>query len=342
MTSKVKLESLEDHMKVRNLLVVFIVLISFVTAGCAKADYAYESVAMEAPSMNMMDMEESREFVENEVAYDEDASGMGFSSGAADTSSIERIVIKDANLTIKVNDPAEVISTISFMAERMGGWVVSSNTYQSYYYDVDRELTQGYVQIRIPAAGLTSALEEIKSLTEDPKYDVSSESVSGQDVTSQYMDLESRLRNLEDAAEQLRVFMEEAEDTESVLSVYTQLKNVNEEIEIIKGQLKYYDEAAAMSSVYIEVLPKYAVKEIEIGGWNPQGVAKQAIQRLVDAFQFIVDALIWIILFVLPVLVLLAIPVVVLIVILRLVFKKKSKKTKEKRGNEDAVLEIEK
>lgn len=318
-------------MKKKAWLVVLIILISLSVLGCAKADYAYETAAMEAPAM---DMAESREYSESEVAYDEESNGMGFSSGAADTGGIERIVLKDANLTIKVNNPAEVISTISFMAERMGGWVVSSNTYQSYYYDADRELTQGYVQIRIPAAGLTSAMDEIKGLTEDPKYDVSSESVSGQDVTSQYMDLDSRLRNLEDAAEQLRVFMEEAEDTESVLAVYTQLKSVNEEIEIIKGQLKYYDEAAAMSSVYIEVLPKYAVTEIEIGGWNPQGVAKEAIQKLVDAFQFIVDALIWIVLFVLPVLALLAIPVVVLIIILRFVFKKKEKsgsKAEEKK-----------
>ena len=323
-------------MKKKVLLFIIVLTLSLSIIGCAATaeSMAYD-MEMEAPAM---DMAENSRYVEDEAYYEEDSGEIGFSTGAADESSVERIVIKDASMTIKVDEPAEVISTISFMAERMGGWVVSSNTYQSYYYDAERELTQGYVQIRIPAEGLTSAIDEIKGLTAEPKYDVSSESVSGQDVTSSYMDLESRLRNLEDAAEQLRGFMEDADTTEGVLQVYAQLKQVNEEIEIIKGQLKYYDEAAAMSSVYVEVLPKYAVKEIEIGGWNPQGVAKQAIQRLIDAFQFIVEALIWIVLFVLPVLILLAIPVVVVIFILRAIFKKR--KSKKSQTKDDAVGEI--
>ena len=322
-------------------LVVVVIALAMSVVGCSTESEESYDMVMEAPAMEVDRMEEYAdsyyEMDSDGESFATDEGGVGFTSNASEVEIQERIVLKDASLTIKVEEPAETISAIAFMAERRGGFVVSSSTYQSYYYDAEREMTQGYIQIRVPAEGLTSAVDEIKNLTSDPKYDVGPESISGQDVTSQYMDLESRLRNLEDAAEQLRGFMEEADDTEAVLEVYKQLKSVNEEIEVIKGQLKYYDEASAMSSIYVEVMPKYAVKEIEIGGWNPQGVAKQAIQRLIDAFQFIVEALIWIVLLVIPVLILISLPVVVVILILRAIFKKKSKKTakdsKEKKSD---------
>ena len=242
---------------------------------------------------------------------------------------VERIVIKNASLTIKVDDPAEVITTIAFMAERMGGFVINSNVYRSYNYQAEADLPQGYITIRVPAEDLNAALEEIRGLTEDPKYDVSSESISGQDVTSQYTDLESRLRNLEEADAQMRTFMEDAESTEDVLMVYSQQKQISQEIEIIKGQLKYYEESAALSSISIEVLPKFSAVTVNVGGWELEGVFKQALQTLVNAFQFIVEAMVWIVIVIMPVLILISIPLVLLIIVIKAMVKR-SKKRKNK------------
>jgi len=225
---------------------------------------------------------------------------------------VERIVIKNASLTIQVEDPAEVITTIAFMAERRGGFVINSNVYRSYYYQVEEDLPQGYITIRVPAEDLNSALEEIRELTEDQKFDVSSESISGQDVTSQYTDLESRLRNLEEADAQMRTFMEEAENTEEVLMVYHQQKQISEEIEIIKGQLKYYEEASALSSISIEVLPKFSAVTVNTGGWELE------------------EALVWIIIVILPVLILISIPLVLVLVVIKALIKR-SKKRKNKK-----------
>ena len=315
-------------MKKKLWITISMAVVLFALLGCAAAKSQEMMVSSEkfddsygfAPEAPAMDYRYEGE-VYAEDAYVDDGS---FTSGVQEVQQ-QRIVLKNANITIKVEDPAEIINRIAFMAERRGGFVVSSSTYQSYYYDAEKQLTQGYIQIRVPAEDLTVTLDEIRGFTTEPKFDVSSESISGQDVTSEYTNLESRLRNLEDAEEQLRGFLEKAEDTEAVLKVYNQLKGVNEEIEIIKGQLKYYSESAAMSSIYIEVLPKYKVTEIQIGGWNPQGVAKQAIQRLINASQSIANAFIWILLFILPVLVLLALPVVIFVLILRALIRRRKK-----------------
>lgn len=317
-------------MKKKLWIAISMAVVLFALLGCAaaksqemvvsndKVDDSY-GFAPEVPAMEYRFESE----IYPEEAYGDDGS---FTAGVQEVQQ-QRIVLKNANITIKVEDPAEVINRIAFMAERRGGFVVSSSTYQSYYYDAEKQLTQGYIQVRVPAEDLSAALDEIRGYTTEPKFDVSSESISGQDVTSEYTNLESRLRNLEDAEEQLRGFLENAEDTEAVLKVYNQLKGVNEEIEIIKGQLKFYSESAAMSSIYVEVLPKYKVTEIQIGGWNPQGVAKQAIQRLINASQNIANAFIWIVLFILPILVLLALPVFIFVLILRaLIRRRKSKK----------------
>ncbi|NSW51813.1 MAG: DUF4349 domain-containing protein [Anaerolineae bacterium] len=320
-------------MNKRSLWVVLtLLMLAFALLGCAAAakESMYEmpqSSPMEAGGMDIA----AEEMARDEYAYTESESSTAeYDSGITETG--ERIVLKDANLAIKVDDPAAVINAIAQMAERMGGFVVSSNIYQTYYYNADRELPQGYITVRVPAESLNAALNEIKGMTEDPAYDVTSESISGQDVTSQYTDLQSRLRNLEDAQEQMRVFMDEAKDTEDVLAVYRELKSISEEIEIIKGQLQYYEEASALSAIYIEVQPKYEVATVDIGGWEPKGVAKKAIQSLVNAFQFLVEAMIWVILFVLPVLLMIALPLVLLILVLRALItkKKRAKNAKEK------------
>jgi hypothetical protein len=308
--------------------VSILVLLSIIAGGCAQAEYA-----MESPMADSFYVEEEMEIAESSPAFEGDSDiNAGFSSIADSTEATKRIVIKNASLTITVPDPSEVVSEIALMAERMGGWVVSSSTTQEYYWDAEAELTNGRITIRIPAEGLNSALGEIKTLTIDPKEDVTSQQISGQDVTSEYTDLESRLRNLEDAAEQLRGFMENAEDTESVLEVFYQLNDVNEEIELVKGQLQYYAEAAAMSSISVEVLPKYEPVEpdpYEAPEWDPKGVFSETIERLVEFFQDFIDFMIRFVFGFLPRLILILLPFALVLYII-ILFVRKTKKSGKK------------
>lgn len=316
----------------------FILLLTFALVGCgaAKSNLAMDQEEGFGAYPAVMEYAEEKEAVlsaeEESIAMESPMdAGERYDDGVSyENEPVERIVLKNASLTIKVDDPAEVITTIAFMAERRGGFVINSNVYRSYYYQAEEDLPQGYITIRVPAEDLNSALEEIRGLTEDPKYDVSSESISGQDVTSQYTDLESRLRNLEEADAQMRTFMEEAENTEEVLMVYYQQKQISEEIEIIKGQLKYYEEASSLSSISIEVLPKFSAATVNTGGWELEGVFKRALQTLVNAFQFIVEALVWIVIVILPVLILISMPLILLLMVIKALVKR-SKKRKNKK-----------
>ena len=148
----------------------------------------------------------------------------------------DRLVIQNAELIIVVDDPPQTMDAVARMAAEMGGFVVTSNQYKTRTED-GVEVPQANITIRVPAVKLDDALAKIKALTRNPKEDVRSENRSGQDVTKEYTDLQSRLSNLEQTEKQLREIMASAQKTEDVMSVFNQLTQVREQIEVIKGQI---------------------------------------------------------------------------------------------------------
>lgn len=200
-----------------------------------------------------------------------------------------RLVIKNANLSIVVDNPAAAVEAITKMAEGMGGFVVSLNTYQTTYGADSTPAQQANMTVRVPAAQLNEALSQIEALA----VEVNSKNIVGQDVTAEYTDLQSRLSNLEAAEKQLQSIMAEATKTEDVLAVYNQLVYTREQIEVIKGQMKYYEDSAALSAITLDIIPNIATKPIDIGGWHPEGTAKLAIEDLVRGLQTFTDALIY-------------------------------------------------
>ena len=102
--------------------------------------------------------------------------------------------------------------------------------------------------------------------------------------------------------------MEEAKKTEDVLQVYNNLVSVREQIEVIKGQMQYYEQAAALSSISIDIIADEADQPIQIGGWQPVGVAKDAVEALINFLQGFVNFLIWAVIFLLPVVSVIGVP----------------------------------
>jgi hypothetical protein len=207
----------------------------------------------------------------------------------------DRMVIRNADLSIVVKDPEASMTSISKLAEEMGGFVVSSNLYQTYT-NSGLPVPEASIVIRVPAEKLNDALEKIKA----DAVEVQSENQSGQDVTSEYVDLESQLKNLEAAEKQLMEIMSKAEKTEDVLNVFNQLTSIRGQIESIKGQMKYFEESAALSAITVRLVAEETVKPLEIAGWKPEGTLRDAVQNLIYFWQDFVDFLIWFVVNFLP------------------------------------------
>lgn len=246
------------------------------------------------------------------------ASDIGFGGGddgaffadeavANQSAEFQRLVIKNADLSVVVDDPSVSMDRIAQRAEAFGGFVVSSNQYQTMLAS-GVEVPQGFIMVRVPAARFT----EFMAVVEGDANRVISKNISGQDVTQQYTDLQSRLRNLAQAEDELREIMASAVKTEDVLNVYNHLTNITNQIEVIKGQIQFYEQSAAMSAISVNLIADAAVQPVTIGGWEPVGIAKDAIQALVNTLQGIANLLIWITLYLLPTLVVMIIPLWVL------------------------------
>jgi len=226
-----------------------------------------------------------------------------FYSATGQTQTQERLVIENADLAIVVKDPKARMAEISELANNMGGYVVSSNLYQSYSA-MGKEVPEATVVVRIPAEKLDEALAEIKKDAVDVQY----ENRSGQDVTNIYVDLQSQLKAKEAAEKKLLEILDNAQESEDVLAIYMQIQSIQSEIEVLKGQIKYYEESAALSSVSVRLIAEEGTQPITIGPWKPEGAAKDAVQDLILFSQNFADFLIRFVIFTLPALILIAIP----------------------------------
>ena len=215
----------------------------------------------------------------------------------------ERLVIENADLAIVVKDPKARMAEINALANEMGGYVVSSNLYQSYT-SFGKEVPEATIVIRVPSERLDEALTRIK----EDAVDIDYENRSGQDVTSIYIDLQAQLKAKQAAEAKLLEIMDQATRAEDVLAIYLQVQQVQTEIEQLKGQIQYYDESVATSSISVRLIAEEGTQPISIGPWTPEGAAKDAIQDLILFVQNFAEFLIRFVLLTLPALILIAIP----------------------------------
>ncbi len=207
-----------------------------------------------------------------------------------------RLVIQNADLAIVVKDPEAKMLEIGAMAQRLGGYVVSSNMGKTPIAE-NVSVSEGNISIRVPAKDLDTALNEIKTNV----VEVQNENRSGQDVTDKYVDLQSQLKAKQAAEAKLYEILEKTEKSEDTLLVFNQLTQIQSEIEVLKGQINYYEQAAALSAISVRLIAEETIQPIKIAGWQPQGVARDAIQALIDFFQGFISFLIWLVIFILPV-----------------------------------------
>jgi hypothetical protein len=259
-------------------------------------------------------------------AYTEEYTGNQVASLDLPDETPERMIIKDASLDIVASDPAQTMDEIAQMAEGLGGYVVGSSVYQRYL-EGGGTAPQADITVRVPAEKLDEAIQTI----EGKATTVENKTLTSDDITQEYTDLESQLRNLEAAEAQLMKIMEDATDTDEVLQVYEKLVQVRGQIEAIKGRMQYYEQAVALSKIEVSITADEAVQPLQIGGWRPAGVAKQAIETMIRTLQFFVNAGIWLVLCVLPIGLLIGVP---LFFIVRWANRKRKQRKTEKAAPE--------
>jgi hypothetical protein len=303
---------MESTMK-KKITLIALLLVTLLLAACggdmesaSEADFAYDegfyggddAGAAEAP-------------MEERAAYDGEIAPVVLQNGAVATepqSQVQdRLIIRTGWMSITVADPEATVAEIGSLANGLGGWVVSTemNEYSSG--------KQGSITIRIPAGAYDDAVASLKDLA----VEVKSESSSSQDVTEEYVDLNARLGNLEATRDRVATFLDEADTVEEALAVNQELSRLEGEIEVIKGRMQYLSTSAAYSTITISVTPDLPNQPIEVAGWRPQGVAKDAIETLAETLQGLANVVIWLAIYVLPMLLVIGLPIYFVVRLIR-------------------------
>jgi len=309
-----------------HLLLLSALLLGLLLAGCAArpvakeaADYYYSEgasapAAVPMPAATMApEMEKAARGALNTVAPQEEAEG--------------RKIIYTANLQLVVQETEKTVQIIKDTVVARGGFVSSANVWEQ------GNLLYGRLTVRVPAEQMESFLEEVKKMA----VEVQREETGGQDVTEEYVDIEAQLKNLEATEVELRELLTEVRQktgkAEDVMAVYRELTNVRGEIERYKGRMQYLDRMTQLATVNLE-LSERTLEPIGRPGWQPLQTVRRALNGLVQAAKVGVEALIWIVLFVLP---LLAVPAFVIWLLVWLLKRRNEKKKAERLSKPESL-----
>ncbi|MBI2215627.1 MAG: DUF4349 domain-containing protein [Acidobacteria bacterium] len=239
----------------------------------------------------------------------DDAKLAGRANAAAPA--VQRMIIRTANIELVVADPVAAAHALSLFCEARGGWVATSKQWR------EGEQPRASLTLRVPAKDLAVALAEARRLA----IRVESETVEGQDVSEEFADLGSQLRNLEAAENELRELLvtvrQNAKRASDILEVYQQLVTIRGQIEATRGRMNYLSQMAAMSTIHAELMTDALATPVVEPGWRPLVIARDAGRSLVRTLQAFASALIWIVVYLLPIALLIASPLIVIILIVR-------------------------
>jgi Domain of unknown function (DUF4349) len=170
---------------------------------------------------------------------------------SANAPAAERRIIRNASLTLEVEQPTKAMQAIASIAESRGGFVVTSDSVRHVGTKGSKSYEVVTVEIRVPAAQFDAALAEIRGAAGS----VTAQKITGKDVTEEYIDLEARLRTQKALEAQLMEIMKRAQEVEDAVTVQRELTNVRTEIERVEGRRRFLENQSSLSTISVTLQP---------------------------------------------------------------------------------------
>ena len=242
------------------------------------------------------------------------------------------MIIKNADIKLQVEDTDAAIDRSTQIVGDVGGYIISSRVwYQDYSGSNYKYAT---ITIGVPVDQFENAMRRLRGLA----LRVLDENASGQDVTSEFVDLQSQLGNLEATRDRIRSFLEDAKTVDESLRINQELSDIEDQIEKVKGRMTYLTGRSSYSTITINLEPK--LPELTPTPtptltstptprptstptvWNPGKTFDSATHTITNAYQGIIEALIWLLIVVVP---LFAPPIIIIWAIWKFLISKKAK-----------------
>lgn len=203
------------------------------------------------------------------AANDSKQAASGFTDSENKAGADKKLIYK-AELSMSVKDYMKVQAEIKNQVGQAGGYIVQFSENQS-----DQQLGGSFI-IKIPAAGFTSFIERIGKI----KHESLEQNIEGQDVTEEYIDLESRLKAKLIMEERYTSFMKKATKTDELVKFANELGRIQEEIEQAKGRMRFIDNNVAYSTVTIQLFQRDGADNTVDSGKEDTPLMEQAKEAI--------------------------------------------------------------
>ncbi len=207
-----------------------------------------------------------------------------------------RLIVRTAEMSMQVRDVHRVTQQISAATAAAHGFLGTSRMWR------DGESDRASMVVRVPAAALDATLASLRAMA----VRVDNESVTGEDVTRQSVDLNAQLTNLRATEVELRALLttvrEKTKRAADVLEVHAELSRVRGEIEQHTAELQQLTQMAALSTITLDLRPDAVAQPIARDSWQPRGVLRDAVRALAGTGRVAVNGLIWTVVYIVPLL----------------------------------------
>ncbi len=267
---------------IQNILIIILIYFTLISCSGSTNDSAIE--------MSVNDM------VVSEGMYDAPTSmvsksALGSPPAENSNSSIQPKIQVNGSLSLEVLDLDMAILKVKNIVSKNSGRITSSNSGYS---------NQPYVNINIliPSSTFEGVLDDIKQISSL----VSNENIYTNDVTEEYIDIESRLTVMLETEKRFLSLLADAKKVEEIVQVETEIMRIRGEIDSLQGRIKYLTTTTDNSQLNI-----YMIEEMPISGgddWNINDSFDDSLRNFVSFTKSMADFLIGIIVF-MPILIIL-------------------------------------
>lgn len=212
---------------------------------------------------------------------------------------LNKKLIYKANLSMEVTDYGAAQTEVRNMVTLAGGYIIEFSESMSEYEK------GGTFVMKVPASGFSPFLNKLEKV----KHEELQRSIQGQDVSEEYVDLESRLKAKQLMETQYIDFMKKATKAADLVEFANQLGEIQESIEQIKGRMRYIDQNVAFSTVELRLYEtEESLAATKSNTQGPLGArASEALQGSIKALSVMFQWLVVMLAAALPVLIVAAV-----------------------------------
>ena len=255
-----------------------LVLLTLGLCTCGQKEETAKDVATNEVGYASAAAFEQEQGVAEDVA--DTGEGMKENEGEVKVPNTSQKLIRYLDYTIETKEFDTFVQELGELVSTAKGYVEQS--------EVSQDEAQSYAQgkryasytLRIPADGLEAFKQEFQE-----KGTITRQSERVEDVTLNYVDVESHITALKTEQDSLLKMLEQADTIETILAIQNQLTQVRYQLESYESQKRTYDNDINYSTVYVYV------QEVERESQNTDTYGGELLEKLSGNFHGILTGL---------------------------------------------------